>query len=285
MKNRLDKYDYFYSMLGNPEATFPTILAEVHKVRRGALAPFFSHQAVSRFSGRVQTYTDQFCEQIRACGERGEPVPMFFALRCLTVDIISEYVFGNSLHMLDRQDWGKDFYSAWRALWELSPLIRQFPFIMGVFNAMPRWMLAIVQPNAVEVIDMKIATDKLTREVLNADEATVQKRDQPTVLWEVAHSDILPPEEKTFHRLSVEANNILAAGFETAGATMTHLLYLVLANPDVKRKLLKELEEAIPDPAKIPGYQKLEKLPYLYAVVKETLRYVERTSVLQGTIC
>jgi cytochrome P450 len=52
------------------------------------------------------------------------------------------------------------------------------------------------------------------------------------------------------------------------------MTYLVLSHPKVYKKLLAELEQAIPDLNNIPGVLVLEKLPYLYAVVKESLRYV-----------
>jgi cytochrome P450 len=274
MTNKLDKSAWFYGMLGNPTATFPTISAEDHKRRRNALAPFFFTQAVMRFRPQVQELTDRFVERIRQSAEKGEPVPIFFAYRCLTVDIIAEYVFGKQLGLLDREDWGKDFYSAWRSLWELSPLIRQFPWMMPMFRATPRWLLALTQPKALEVVDMEASTDELTKEVLAADPQKVSDRGQPTVLWEVAHSSALPPHEKTFDRLKVEGNNILAAGFETTGATLAHLTYNILADEDVRAKVQKELKEAIPDEENIPNYQTLEKLSYLNAVMKETLRQV-----------
>lgn len=271
-RNRLDKYEWFYSMLGNPEATFATIHADVHKQRRGGLAPFFSAQSIARFNPRVQAYTEKLVNRMAECAKRDEPIPLFFAYRCLTVDIISEYIFGRSLGLLNRPDWGRSFYSAWRSLWEMSPLIRQLPFIMKIFNTMPRWMLAMIQPKALEVIDMQIMCDKLTAEVLASDPDKMTKTEQPTVLWEVAHEQSLPPGERTMQRLRIESNNVLAAGFETTGGTLAHMTYLVLAHPEAYGKLRKELEQAIPDPRNIPGYQTLEKLPYLWAVVKESLR-------------
>jgi cytochrome P450 len=271
-RTRLDKYDWFYSMLGNPEATFATIRADVHKLRRGSLAPFFSVQSIARFFPRVQAYTEKLVERMTECAIRDEPIPLFFAYRCLTVDIISDYLFGRSLGLLDRPDWGGEFYTAWRSLWEISPLIRQLPFILKVINAMPRWMLAITQPKALEVIDSQILGAKLAAEALASDPDEVAKREYPTVLWEVAHDQSLPLSERTLDRLCIEGNNVLAAGFETTGGTLAHMTYLVLAHPEAHRKLQKELEQAIPDPNKIPGYQTLEKLPYLWAVVKESLR-------------
>jgi len=53
---------------------------------------------------------------------------------------------------------------------------------------------------------------------------------------------------------------------------LSHLMYGVLANPNVHKRLYKELEAAIPDPSSIPSHQVLEKLPYLNVVVKEGIR-------------
>ena len=180
--NRLDKYDYYYSMLGNPTATFPTIKHDIHKVRRGALNPFFSPAAVDRFHPVVQQVADRLTERMREVMVQDKPVPLFFAYRCLTVDIICEYLYGKQLHLLDRGDWGRSFYSAWRSLWELSPLIRQYPFMMAAFRLTPRWLLAKTQPQALEVVDMEKQTDTWTKEIL---EPGSGKAEENTILWQI----------------------------------------------------------------------------------------------------
>lgn len=272
MANRLDKYGWFYSMMGNPMAAFATISADVHRVRRSALGPFFSTQAVAKFYPHMQPIIDRLIARMELCAERDEEIPLFYAYRCLTVDIISEYVFAHQMGLLDRADWGRYFYSAWRSLWELSPTIRQFPFMMDAIMSMPRWITKLINPRALEVVDMFSDIDHQTKVLLDSDPETIKAQPHPTVIWELSKSDALPPSEKTFKRLAVEANGLVAAGFETTGATLTLMTYLVLSHPQVHQKLLKELEEAIPDPSKIPGALVLEKLPYFFAVVKESLR-------------
>ncbi|KIW00298.1 uncharacterized protein PV09_08188 [Verruconis gallopava] len=273
MSNRLDKYDWYYGMLGNPEATFPCIKHEVHKIRRGALNPFFSPAAVLRFHPVVQRVADRLTDRMKQSIEEGKPIPVFFAFRCLTVDIICEYLFGKQLHLVDREDWGRSFYSAWRGLWEMSPMIRQFPFLLDMFRMTPRWLLALTNPKALEVLDMEKQTDSWTKELLESNPEDIAKKEQKTVLWELAHSDSVPPEEKTFERLAIDGNNILAAGFETTGTALSHLMYGVLENPEIHKKLYKELEEAIPDPDHMPNHRELEKLPYFHAVIKEGIRH------------
>jgi cytochrome P450 len=272
--NKVDKYSYFYSMLGNPEATFPTILADVHRKRRNAMNPFFSIAAIVKIEPTIQALVKRLADRMATCAANDEVIPLFYAYRCMTVDIISEYAFGKQLGLLDREDWGESFYSAWRALWELSGLIRQIPLIMPAFTAMPPWLLAIVNPGALEVVNMRTETNKMAKAVLETDPEIYNARPYPTIIWEVSKSNALPPEEKTFERLAVDANSILAAGFETTGNVVTLMTYLVLKHPEIHERLKKELADAIPDVSNIPSWQVLEKLPLLSATVKESLRLV-----------
>ncbi|KAF2458278.1 putative cytochrome P450 [Lineolata rhizophorae] len=273
MTNRIDKYDWFYSMMGNPEAMFATIRAETHKARRGAVAPFFSMRAVTAFYPHVQGGVTRLVNRMEECAKRGEPIPLFYAYRCLTVDIISEYVFGGQFGLLNRPDWGRDFYSAWRSMWELSPVIRQIPILMDIMMAMPRWVTAMINPKGLEVVDLFAAVDKQTKTLLEeTSESKIRAKPYPTVIWEVSRSDVLPPEEKTLRRLSIEANSLLAAGFETTAAVLSLLTFQVVSHPEVYKKLVDSLEKEIPDPNNMPDWQKLEKIPYLFGVVKESLR-------------
>lgn len=273
MSNRLDKSPYFYCMLGNPMASFGTISADLHRTRRGALNPFFSQQAVSNFSSHVCEIVDRFVHRVDECTKRGESIPLSYAYRCVTVDIITEYIFGHQFNLLDRPDWGKNFYSAWRNLWEISPTIRQFPWMLDAFMSMPRWLTALTNPKALEIVDLFSNVDEQTKILLSSDPDEIKSKPHPTVIWELSKTELLPPSEKTFPRLAVEANGLLAAGFETTGSVLSLTTYLILAHEDTHRRLLAELTEAIPDPNKIPPFQQLERLPYLTAVVKEGLRY------------
>jgi cytochrome P450 len=274
MNNKLDKYDWFYGMLGNSEkATFPCIKHDVHRIRRGAINPFFSQAAVDRFHPVVQAVTDRLTSRMKQSFQNGDPIPVPFTFRCLTVDIICEYLFGKQLNLVEREDWGRSFYSAWRSLWEMSPLIRQIPWLLDVMRLMPRAVLARTNPQALEVLGMEDQTASWTRELLAQNPEEVAKRDQKTVLWEVAHSSTVPPGEKAPERLAIDGGNILSAGFETTGTALSHLTYGVLSNPAIHKRLLKELEEAIPDPDHMPSHRTLEKLPYFHAVIKEGIRY------------
>ena len=76
----------------------------------------------------------------------------------------------------------------------------------------------------------------------------------------------------TVDQLSADTLTLLLAGTDTTSLTLTMATYSVLRDPNVLRKLQAELREAMPRKDTQLEYAELEKLPYLRAVVRETLR-------------
>jgi cytochrome P450 len=82
----------------------------------------------------------------------------------------------------------------------------------------------------------------------------------------------LPPAEKTVERITDEAFVMVVAGGETTARALTNAVYHLLANPSWLRKIQRELDEVMFDPAKLASYAELEACPTLAAAIKETLR-------------
>jgi cytochrome P450 len=283
-QKKLDKYGYYYSMVATPLAGFGTIRADIHRMRRAALNPFFSAQAVASFRPLMNDLTNRLCARMEAVAAHNEPVPLFYAYRCLTVDVISEFAFGGQMGLIDREDWGREFYAAWRALWDSSPLIRQLPFMLPLMMIMPRWLTALLNPKGLEVVDLFARIDAYMDQLLKLDAQAIKARPHRTAMWEVAHAGSLPPEERSLKRLSLEAVAVLGGGFETTASALTLGTFLILNNPQVHRKLVQELDQAILDSKVILPWQQLEKLPYLSCVIKETLRYMNFSHTLSKCI-
>ncbi|TGJ82863.1 hypothetical protein E0Z10_g5902 [Xylaria hypoxylon] len=76
-----------------------------------------------------------------------------------------------------------------------------------------------------------------------------------------------------FEELTAEALTQLIAGSDTTSNTSCALLYYAAKTPGVLKKLQAELDAAIPDNAtKVPDFESVRNLPYLEAVINETLR-------------
>ena len=78
--------------------------------------------------------------------------------------------------------------------------------------------------------------------------------------------------ELTVDQLSADTLLLLLAGTDTTSLTLAMATYRLLRDPNILRKLQAELREAMPRKDMQLEYAELEKLPFLRAVVKETLR-------------
>ena len=92
-----------------------------------------------------------------------------------------------------------------------------------------------------------------------------------TVLHEIYKSAPIPSEQ-SIARLTQEAQTLVGAGTETTGNTLSMTTFYLLANPTEGRRLKEELLSLEGDPSQQISYQKLQKLPYLSAVISEGLR-------------
>lgn len=79
--------------------------------------------------------------------------------------------------------------------------------------------------------------------------------------------------------LTAEALTQLIAGSDTTSNTSCALLYHCLVTPHVIPKLTQELDAALPDANAVPTFAQVKDLPYLDAVIKETMR-IHSTSSL-----
>ncbi|KAK4458173.1 benzoate 4-monooxygenase [Cladorrhinum samala] len=73
--------------------------------------------------------------------------------------------------------------------------------------------------------------------------------------------------------LTAEALTQLIAGSDTTSNSSCALLFYAVGTPGVMQKLQAELDGALPKDLDVPTFEMVRDLPYLSAVVNETLRY------------
>lgn len=97
-----------------------------------------------------------------------------------------------------------------------------------------------------------------------------------TIFHELLSSK-LPDQEKSLSRLADDAVITIAAGTITTSWTLCIAMYYLMTNPHILAKLRSELSSAMPEPTgtgtnmHVP-LATVENLPYLSAVLQETLR-------------
>ena len=104
--------------------------------------------------------------------------------------------------------------------------------------------------------------------IVNGENDAHQKVAHKTVFNSLFTSD-LPPEELSVTRVQQEAAGLVGAGIETSKSTLSLASFYILDNPEILRRLRKELTDAIPDVTNPPPLSTLERLPYLTAIIQE----------------
>lgn len=255
---------------------FETLDHDKHRQRRGPWNPYFSKLSVSRLQPRlIQAVADKLCTRLAGYQSAGKPVVMVHAFACVATDIISEYSFPQGYNLLDKPgDFDSDHYNAWMTLSKAAHLLKQFGWLYPLLNSLPMWVTKYTNPEAYLILRLQDDLLQQTKAIASRRGAPDCKEitSRPSLMEAFMNSPTLPESDKHPQRIKAEALIVMGAGTLTSTHALKAATYHILANPDIHARVLEELEKHIPDPGSPPGLRELEQMPYLMAVMHETLR-------------
>ncbi|EMC97785.1 hypothetical protein BAUCODRAFT_31780 [Baudoinia panamericana UAMH 10762] len=258
---------------GLPDAVLCSPEFDIHRMRRAALNPYFSTQAIGRIEPVVRSKLDLLCGRLEDALETRKPVDVELAFMALTTDIITEYCFARSYNFIKHPDFAPDWLKATVGAVEASMLGRYLPFLPAVMKAMPPWLVKMLSPPMMQLVIYTKDQESQVHAMKNGERVEDMKQGQRTIIHELFDSN-LPESEKSVERIAQEAQTLVAAGSATTSYFLKSVVYFVLSDPDVLKRLQAELQTAIPDIKELPSSAKLQSLPYLDAIIKETTRTV-----------
>ncbi|KAH9886398.1 benzoate 4-monooxygenase cytochrome P450 [Xylariomycetidae sp. FL2044] len=243
------------------EAGLNTVSHELHRKRKGAFNRFFSKQQVIKLEHEVNEFAQRCTDKMLACAGKGA-FDVKQAFNCFTADIISQYAFGQPMGFIDQEGWEPNF-----ATWTAS----QFRMAYLMRYIAPARYLAAFVPAMADYMgeDVKAIMHQMNVVIPGYIHSALKNREHGRVFAELIVSKILPEEEKTVYRLSGEGVVFLIAGTETTSAGLAVITYHLLAKPEVYRRLMEALEGC--DTSRLE-WTDLERRPYLWAIIQETLR-------------
>lgn len=286
---KLDKDAWYYRAFGDTGGTVGTPSWERHRARRGAMARFFSSANVANLEPKVLARVQKLCDRVLEFRNAGRVIPLSHAYRCYATDVISDYAAPHGRDFLSTPDFSAAFNQVLRDFSELMLWHRHFPIVFPVLGAMPRWLIAKMDPTGAQlaVLDNQGVSDRppftrrtsvlilLFQSLMAQARAVVESRgSSQTVLDAIYTSNLIGPEDKTLTRMMAETQALFGAGTETTGNTLSVFTFHVLSQASVLRKLKTELDAAAKgrDVSDLLPSKILDKLPYLQACLKEALR-------------
>lgn len=271
-KSKYIKSTWFFGRIAALSESLAS-LADPHKHRtlRTMVNPAFSLQAVER---QAPVITVVMKKMVRILGEHcqtGLPLDVQTMYHCATIDVISRALFGNSMELLDVCEPTPAFVNDLRMFTQYAKLNMNFPIVPWIACQLPMFVARRLAPGYAQ---FRHDCAGWVKEAMARTAGNFSDGKEETI-FDMMLKGRRKGKALTVSELIDNALMFLAAGSNTLTFSLSNATYQVLANPHALEKLNQELStvprEAREESGAFP-YRSVATLPYLAAVVKETLR-------------
>ncbi|KAL2073776.1 hypothetical protein VTL71DRAFT_11102 [Oculimacula yallundae] len=271
-----DKYPWAVTHFATPQAMVSTIDHDHHRLRRGAVSRYFSKGNIRSIEPELKGYIKTFMGRMegfegveRGEGERGfgEPVNILNAFKALASDIVTGCAFGESHDFLSVEDFNDGFWRVFTDAIRMDALTNHWSWLLPLLINLPERVREGMGMGYVMAFEK--SRNQLKRMVANR---SLEEKGTKTIFGDVLRSN-LPEAEKSVERLWHDGQVFNIAGSETMSWTLANCVVYLLSNPQMMRRLREELKGVLKDGTiDDVTVAELEGLPYLTAVIKESLR-------------
>ncbi|KAJ2932079.1 hypothetical protein H1R20_g5015, partial [Candolleomyces eurysporus] len=268
--NRFIKDRWFYDCFLEQESSFGYIDQRLAKERKDILRPLFSRTGVLRLEHVIQDAVDRFIDTLGILTSSKEPIDLHLGFMAISMEIITTYCFAKSYNTISSPGFR---HPVSISLLETSfPLflMQHFPILTPFLMGMPPWLARVVSPGAYHFQRFRQSLEDQVDEILN-DPTSLDRAEHEIIYHHLLNpkTGAPPPEHSS---LIAEASVMVAAGSDTVANTCMMGVFRTLSDKNIEQKLRQELAEAWPEVDERMSLERLEKLPYLTAVIKESLR-------------
>lgn len=259
-----DYYDPFGGPMRDHRDVFTEKSNEKHALERRKTSNLYAMSSLVSYEPFVDKVNTEFMAALADHAQRKHEFDLFTWMQFYAFDVIGEITFGRSFGLIEA-GYDKDglLHAAhvgsisYGSLAGLVPEIdRLYFWLQSILPIETHWK--VIQRVIIREIRARLrgASSSDRKDFLEkcVDLTKAGKMDQSTM------------------------NNVLGsnvgAGSDTTGISMTAIIYFLMKNPTCLQKLRDEIDAAIregalSDPA---TFQEAQKLPYLQAIIKESLR-------------
>ncbi|KAL1686931.1 cytochrome P450 [Schizophyllum commune] len=243
------------------------------KSRRDAINPLFSRRAIAKLEPFIQEKVDKLTTKLLAYDDASKPVDLLQALRAATLDIIFSYCFGEDCNALNAPDFKYPILMGADAVNRATLIFKAFPALIHV----QRFLISFLQFVGCPAVGPGLLVNKISAQLdaLLANPRALDDSPHETIFHHIlpgAGTEKVTTAFPTRNSLLDEALSLQIAGSHTVAAACYVGCFQILNNEKIHQRLVSELKNAIPDVVDAVRFEVVEKLPYLTAVIKESLR-------------
>ncbi|KAI4602803.1 hypothetical protein KJ359_008022 [Pestalotiopsis sp. 9143b] len=252
----------FYDQLANGQVSvFSTRDVEVHKRQRRLLSSEMSESSLQKHLPVVEAKVRLAIQRMEEEMQQRKATDVFHWFLSMATDVIGELSFGKSFDMLETG--GKSEYI------ENLQQVAKIGSIISTFPVLAKLSKFVQIPIVSQATEKRRKITGYAQESIERHQRIVDEQGddaKPTLLSKLYKS--AGTEKLTFTEVRDNASAYIIAGSDTTANTLTYLVWLVCRNPDVKARLLSELQ-TLPDGF---AYDDVKNLTYMNHVIEESLR-------------
>ncbi|GME65035.1 Cytochrome P450 [Neofusicoccum parvum] len=275
-RNRWDKERSLYHSFGEDRSSFGFLTYREAKPRKDVLAKSFSPAAIARAEPLVAAKVADLCSAFAA--PSAGPADLFYAFRCMTMDVITYLCFGASIAATAAPAFAAPILTAMDASTGVFVRFKHAAWYKALIMGCPPPLAVLLSPATEGLIQLQVLLRAQIRGLLRdpktaldglPHDMTVYHRLMDETAWRGGAKDV--PGEGSLYE---EAQALMFAGADTVGNALMVGSFHLLRQPGEYERLKEELRATWPvvEGGPAPGARELERLPYLDAVIKEALR-------------
>ncbi|KAK5091856.1 hypothetical protein LTR70_001167 [Exophiala xenobiotica] len=286
------KAEYYDAFVSIRRGLFNVRDRAEHTRKRKIVSHTFSAKSIGQFEQYIHANLELFLEKWTRKSDEAKNQPRtggyasidaLHWFNYLAFDIIGDLAFGAPFGMLERE---KDFAEIRESI-DAPPrtapaieVLNRRGEVSGTLGCLPQ-----LKPYAKYMPDPFFSKGiEAVQNLAGIAIARVKQRldnpsDRVDLLARLMQGKDAKGEPLDREELTAEALTQLIAGSDTTSNTSCAIMYYVLRTPHVLQKLQKELDDANIPAGTVPSYDAVKDLPYVQAVINETMR-IHSTSSL-----
>ncbi|KNG88804.1 hypothetical protein ANOM_002461 [Aspergillus nomiae NRRL 13137] len=260
----------FYGNLSLGDSLVSQTDESKHHIKRTVVNSTFSTKAVNDIAPSVAQKVQKAGDLIALKAQRGQPITIQQVFRCITADVICDISFGVSKNLVESNEEYPAFLTGIDEFASRMRFTKNFPILGSICLHLPNRVKRHLLPGHINLAEQ---CKPLVENVLEQNQEKSAHQQKKTMF----HLLREPDQEKNhpgmgFDALINEALLFTIGGSHTTAYTLSYAIYHVLSAPEILSRLRTELEGASAAINEEFDWHQIKNLPYLTAVIKETLR-------------
>ena len=119
--------------------------------------PYFTKPRIMALEPFIRARVKLLCESLIKQSTEG-PVEMYTLFLAFANDTVCSFAFDYSMHLLENPQRATDWGATMKSITTLTPLIKQFPWLIAVARRIPQLLLKSITPRFARLLALRVVS-------------------------------------------------------------------------------------------------------------------------------